>query len=77
VNALEDRALRERSLPVTQELEDDYVLEQQGQTMHYFSEDYLRELLEEWCEVTLDWIEIADRESGEPYKRVWCGIAHR
>jgi SAM-dependent methyltransferase len=77
VNALEDRPLRERWRPVERELEQDYVLEQAGQTMHFFSEAYLRELLVNWGEVRLDPIEIADRESGEPFKRVWRGVAHR
>lgn len=77
VNALEDRPLRARWRPVERELEQDYVLEQTGQTMHFFSETYLRELLREWREVRLDPVEIADRETGEPFKRVWRGVARR
>src|SRR5258708_18559201 len=52
VNALEDRLLRARSLPA-RELEPDYVVEESGQTMHFFSDAYLRELLGEWQEVHL------------------------
>ena len=37
VNALEDRPLRARWLPA-RELEPDYVVEESGQTMHFFSE---------------------------------------
>ena len=37
VNALADRPLRARWRPVVRELETDYVLEQSGQTMHFFS----------------------------------------
>lgn len=77
VNALEDRPLRERKLPVAQELERNYVLERSGQTMHFFSDDYLRELLEPWQEVHLEPVEISHTETGEPYKRVWRGIARR
>ena len=44
VNALEDRPLRARWQPA-RELEPDYVAEESGQTMHFFSEAYLRELL--------------------------------
>jgi SAM-dependent methyltransferase len=77
VNALEDRRLRERWRPVARELEKDYVLEQEGQTMHFFSDAYLRELLKAWHEVRLDRVEIADRKTGEPFKRVWRGVAHR
>ena len=77
VNALEDRALRARWRPVARELEKDYVLEQSAQTMHFFSEAYLRELLRDWRELRLDLIEIPHRETGEPFKRVWRGQAHR
>jgi SAM-dependent methyltransferase len=77
VNALEDRPLRELRRPVEQELEKDYVLEQDGQTMHFFSDTYLQELLQDWHDVRLDRVEIADRKTGEPFKRVWRGIAHR
>jgi len=77
VNALEDRPLRARSLPVAHELEQDFVLEESGQTMHFFSEPYLRELLQEWSELRLDPVEITHRETGEKFKHVWRGIAHR
>lgn len=76
VNALEDRPLRARSLPA-RELEPDYVAEESGQTMHFFSEAYLRELLEGWQEVHLAALPIPHRETGEPYKHVWRGIARR
>ena len=75
VNALEDRPLRRRWRPVAREIEKDYVLEEAGQTMHFFSQDYLRELLKEWRDVYLEPVEIADRETGEPFKRVWRGVA--
>src|SRR5215468_10580809 len=52
VNALEDRPLRARCLPA-RELEPDYVVEESGQTMHFFSQAYLRELLGGWQEVHL------------------------
>src|SRR5580704_6737171 len=52
VNALEDRPLRARRLPA-RELEPDYVAEESGQTMHFFSEAYLRELLAGWQQVEL------------------------
>lgn len=59
------------------ELEQDYVLEESGQTMRFFSGAYLRELLREWRELRLDRVEIAHRETGEPFKQVWRGLAHR
>jgi SAM-dependent methyltransferase len=92
VNALEDRPLRERQRPGAQEFEPNYVLERSSQTMHYFSDDYLQELLQPRREVHLEPVEIAqpstcDRspiaakarstEAGKPFKRVWRGIARR
>jgi SAM-dependent methyltransferase len=77
VNALEDRPLRARWRAVVRELEQDYVLEESGQTMHFFSEAYLRELLREWRELRLDRVEIAHGETGEPFKQVWRGLARR
>jgi SAM-dependent methyltransferase len=77
VNALQDRELRLRRLPVARELEPDYVLEESGQTMHFFSDDYLRDLLAEWREVDLKLIEIPHGHTGVPYKRVWRGVARR
>jgi SAM-dependent methyltransferase len=76
VNALEDRPLRARLLPA-REVEPDYVAEESGQTMHFFSESYLRELLEGWRELHLASVPIPHRETGEPYKHVWRGIARR
>ena len=52
VNSLEDRPLRARTLP-SRELGPDYVAEESGQTMHFFSEAYLRELLAGWQHVQL------------------------
>jgi SAM-dependent methyltransferase len=76
VNALEDRPLRARAQPA-RELEPDYVAEESGQTVHFFSEAYLRELLEGWQDLRLGWVQIPHRETGEPYKRVWRGVARR
>jgi SAM-dependent methyltransferase len=74
VNSLEDRPLRARSLP-TRELEPDYVAEESGQTMHFFSEAYLRELLAGWQQVQL--VPVRIHKTGEPLKHVWRGIARR
>ena len=52
VNSLRDRPLRARRLPA-RELEPDYVAEESGQTVHFFSETYLRELLTGWHQVQL------------------------
>jgi SAM-dependent methyltransferase len=76
VNALEDRKLRARARPA-RELEPDYVAEESGQTMHFFSAAYLRELLTGWQEVQLVPVPIPHRTTGELYKQVWRGIARR
>jgi SAM-dependent methyltransferase len=76
VNSLEDRPLRARSLHA-RELEPDYVAEESGQTMHFFSEAYLRELLAGWQQVELVPVLIPHHKTGEPFKHVWRGIARR
>src|SRR5262249_12469064 len=76
VNALEDRPLRARWQPAT-ELEPDFVIEESGQTMHFFSGDYLRDLLCGWRNVCLEPVQITCRDTGEHFKRVWRGIARR
>jgi SAM-dependent methyltransferase len=76
VNALEDRPLRARRLPA-REVEPDYVAESSGQTMHFFSEAYLRQLLDGWRELQLTPVAVPHRKTGEPFKQVWRGIARR
>jgi len=76
VNSLEDRPLRARRLPA-RELESDYVAEETGQTMYFFSEAYLRDLLAGWQQVQLEPVLVPHRKTGEPYKHVWRGIARR
>jgi ubiquinone/menaquinone biosynthesis C-methylase UbiE len=77
VNATEDRELRERRRPVVREIEPNYVLEQAGQTVRFFSRDYLVELLSAWRELELELVEITDPTTAEPFKRVWRGVAQR
>lgn len=77
VNAVEDRSLRALRWPPLHELEPNYVLEAHGQTMRFFSDAYLRELLQDWADVQLVLVEIPDRQTGKPFKRVWRGIARK
>jgi SAM-dependent methyltransferase len=77
VNSTGDRPLRARRRPVRRELEPDFVLEETGQTVRFFSEAYLRELLHGWSDVALEHVELADHETGRPFKRVWRGTARR
>jgi SAM-dependent methyltransferase len=76
LNALEDRPLRARWQPA-RELEPDFVVEESGQTMHFFSESYLRDLLGEWRELNLTSVPIRHGQTGELFKHVWRGVARR
>jgi SAM-dependent methyltransferase len=76
VNSLEDRPLRARRLGA-RELELNYVAEESGQTMHFFSEAYLRDLLAGWQQVRLVPVSVPHRKTSEPFKHVWRGIARR
>jgi SAM-dependent methyltransferase len=71
VNAHDDRPLRERRRPVLRELEPDYVLEEAGQTVRFFSRTYLDDLLTGWQVVMLEHVEIAHGCADVPFKRVW------
>ncbi len=75
VNAREDRPLRARRRPVVAELEPNYVLEEVGQAVRFFSEGELRSLLSSWAAVTLARIEIRAAERDRPFKVVWRGLA--
>lgn len=71
VNAHDDRPLRELSRPVVRELEPDYVLEEAGQTVRFFSQTYLDDLLTGWRVVMLDHLEITHARANVPRKRIW------
>ncbi|BAZ19844.1 hypothetical protein NIES4073_07170 [Kalymmatonema gypsitolerans NIES-4073] len=43
--------------------------------MHFFSKEYLLDLLLDWKDVELQHYEILDEKTGEPLKRVWWGKA--
>ena len=76
VNSQQDRPLRARNLPA-RELEPDYVVEESGQTVRFFSETYLRELLAGWQQVQLVPVQVPHHKTGELFKHVWRGIARR
>jgi SAM-dependent methyltransferase len=78
VNATDDRPLRERARPIVRELEPDYVLEQAGQTVRYFSRAYVVELLANWQIVRLEHRELEHQHAGDSFrKRVWCVAARK
>jgi SAM-dependent methyltransferase len=67
VNAHDDRPLREQARPVLRELEPDYVLEEAGQTVRFFSRAYLDDLLNGWHVVMLEHLKITrGRETVPP-----------
>jgi SAM-dependent methyltransferase len=73
VNSTEDAILRRQGRPPVKSIEENYVLEPDGQTMHFFSGDYLRDLLAGWGQLRLAHVTIV--ADGSPLKRVWRGIA--
>jgi SAM-dependent methyltransferase len=78
VNALDDRPLRERARPIVRELEPDYVLEQAGQTVRYFSYAYLVDLLSSWKIVRLEHRALDHGHGHASFqKRVWSAVARK
>lgn len=79
VNAQADRSLRERERPIVCELEPDYVLEAAGQTVRYFSREYLVDVLRGWQILTLEQHELERQHSaGTSFrKRVWRVAARK
>lgn len=75
VNSTEDALLRAERHPPIREIEPNYFLERDGQTMHFFSKEYLLDLLSDWKHVELKHYEILDEQTGKPFKRVWWGKA--
>ncbi|MBN1878214.1 MAG: methyltransferase domain-containing protein [Anaerolineae bacterium] len=78
LNALEDRPFRAWRKPEVCEIEKNYILEQDGQTMHFFSEAYLLELLTGWQDVNLELVKLpGDMKMDYLPKRVWRGMVRR
>lgn len=75
VNSDADRSLREKRRLVSRELEPNYVLEESGQTVRFFSREYLDELLSGWRAIEVVHVEIEDADTGEPFKCVWRVVA--
>lgn len=60
------------------ELEPDYVLKEAGQTVRFFSRDYLVDLLASWQVVRLDHLEIDYGRTSQSFKkRVWRAAARK
>jgi SAM-dependent methyltransferase len=78
VNSMEDMPYREK-LPGrlrVQALEPDFYREANGQTMHFFSEEYCRDVLADWAIVDLTHQRLHD-EAGAIFKCVWRCVARK
>ena len=75
VNSTEDALVRAERHPPISEIEPNYFLEHDGQTMHFFSKEYLLDLLSDWKDVELKHYAILNEQTGKPFKRVWWGKA--
>lgn len=75
VNSTEDVLVRAERHPPMREIEPNYFLERHGQTMHFFSQEYLLDLLSDWKDVELKHYEILHEQTGKLFKRVWWGKA--
>ena len=75
VNSTDDRALRARRKREVQQLSKNFILEEGGQTVHFFSRRELEDLFAAWSSLDLVHLEIPNEETTKPFKRVWRGLA--
>ncbi|MUG93516.1 methyltransferase domain-containing protein [Scytonema sp. UIC 10036] len=75
VNSTEDALVRAERHPPIREIEPNYFLERDGQTMHFFSKEYLLDLLSDWKDVELKHYEILHEQTGKRFKCIWWGKA--
>jgi SAM-dependent methyltransferase len=78
VNSTEDMSYREQRLERlrVQTLGPDFYREANGQTMHFFSEQYCRDVLADWTLVDLTHLHLRD-EAGAIIKCVWRCVAQK
>jgi SAM-dependent methyltransferase len=76
VNSVDDMTYRAKRFPRIEQIEPYFFLEEHGQTMHFFSEEYCRTLLETWDILSLQHLNLAD-ENDEVFKCVWQCIAQK
>lgn len=74
VNSVDDRRIRGRTKQVVREMEPDFVLEDDGQTMHFFNREYAEELLQGWREVRIEPRELLT-DDGTVFKKMLCCTA--
>lgn len=66
VNALGDRPLRAKLKRQTP-LEENYVRQEDGHTLRFFSEAYLRELLADWQDIYLEHVVVWKQDATQRY----------
>jgi SAM-dependent methyltransferase len=78
VNSTEDMPYREKQLEIlrVQTLSPDFYRESNGQTMHFFSEQYCRDVLAGWQLLDLTYLYLRD-EAGAIIKCVWRCVAQK
>jgi len=74
VNSVDDRLIRGRTKRVVKEMEPDFVLEDDGQTMHFFSKEYAEELLQGWRQVRVEPRALLT-DDGAVFKKMLCCTA--
>lgn len=75
VNSLKDRPHRHGYKPAARELESDFVIESDGQTMHFFSGEYVHSLLKGWSEISLRDVQAEVHDNGVHEKWMFCVTA--
>jgi SAM-dependent methyltransferase len=76
LNSLDDMPYRAQRYARVAELEPNYYWEAHGQTMHFFSEDYCRDVLQDWTILELTHIPLQDG-AGTVIKCVWRCVAQK
>jgi SAM-dependent methyltransferase len=76
LNSLDDMPYRAQRYARVTELEPNYYWEAHGQTMHFFSEDYCRDVLQDWTILELTHIPLQDG-AGTVIKCVWRCVAQK
>jgi ubiquinone/menaquinone biosynthesis C-methylase UbiE len=76
LNSLDDMPYRARLYPRVEELGPHYYREAHGQTMHFFGEEYCRDVLRDWMILELTHVPLRDR-AGAVFKCVWRCVAQK
>ena len=75
VNSVDDRELRAGRRQVSEKLGPNRVREEDGQTVHFFSQSELEGHFQEWTHLEVEHLFVLDGITGKPFKAVWRGCA--